>query len=177
MTPIAAIQASLDDRRLPEGRWLLACSGGLDSMALLQAILAAGCHARLVVATVDHGIHGQSAEQCRFVLQTCERLSVDAHILKLDGRKLKEADNLEAAARQARYQALDELRNELGLSAVLTAHTADDQAETLLMRLAKGSGLRGLRGILPVWSSRQTMAGRRTSICAELGPQYWNGLV
>ena len=67
---------------------------------------------------------------------------------------------------RARYQALDELRNELGLSAVLTAHTADDQAETLLMRLAKGSGLRGLRGILPVFGQvvRPWLAVERQSV-------------
>lgn len=134
---------------------VLAVSGGSDSMALMH--LAARWAARIQadaplisVATVDHGLRPGAAGEAQFVVTEAERLGFSATVLRWLGDK--PAHGVQEQARQARYDLLGQhaLVNGGVPSAVVTAHTEDDQAETLLMRLARGSGPDGLQGMRPV---------------------------
>lgn len=120
----------------------MAVSGGPDSLALL--LLAAQTRpGDIEVATVDHGLRPESADEAASVARLCEHLGVPHATLNVTVA----AGNLQQEARLARYRALAEWQQARGLGALLTAHHADDQAETLLMRLNRGSGLGGLAGI------------------------------
>ncbi|MBA4163495.1 MAG: tRNA lysidine(34) synthetase TilS [Erythrobacter sp.] len=116
-------------------------SGGPDSLALL--LLAQAARPGLVeAATVDHGLRAESADEAQMVARLCRDLGIAHAILPVKvGR-----GNLQAEARAARYRALDEWMEARRLELLATAHHADDQAETLLMRLNRGSGLSGLAG-------------------------------
>jgi tRNA(Ile)-lysidine synthase len=130
----------------PPGPIGIAVSGGPDSLALLllaQAAFPGTVHA----ATVDHGLRPESAEEAAFVAGICQGLGVP-HAVLHPAEPI--AGNLQSAARRVRYAALEQWRLAHGLDWVLTAHHADDQAETLLMRLNRGSGVGGLSGIRPV---------------------------
>jgi len=95
------------------------------------------------VATVDHGLRPEAKNECALVLAACEARGVPCEVLCVEV-----ADgNLQAEAREARYRALGEWAGRNELSGVATAHHADDQAETLLMRLNRGSGVAGLAGV------------------------------
>ena len=120
----------------------VAVSGGPDSLALLLLANAA-CPGRIEAATVDHGLRPESADEARFVAEFCEEIGVPHEILEVEVT----SGNLQDEARKARYRALGEWHGSRGLVAVMTAHHADDQAETLLMRLNRGSGLSGLAGV------------------------------
>lgn len=126
----------------PTGRIGLAISGGPDSLALL--LLAKASLPYIVAATVDHGLRPEAADEARFVAQICGDLGVDHSILTLTNRP---AGNPSSWARQARYHALEDWGTAKKVSWLLTAHHADDQLETLLMRLNRGSGVAGLAGI------------------------------
>lgn len=126
----------------PTGRIGLAISGGPDSLALL--LLAKASLPDIAAATVDHGLRPEAADEARFVAQICADLSVDHSILTLTNRPV---GNPSSWARQARYQALDDWGTAKNIRWLLTAHHADDQLETLLMRLNRGSGVAGLAGI------------------------------
>lgn len=120
----------------------MAVSGGPDSLALL--LLAAQARpGEVEAATVDHGLRPESADEAASVARLCEQLGVPHATLKV----AVAAGNLQQEARLARYRALAEWQEARGLGTLLTAHHADDQAETLLMRLNRGSGLAGLAGI------------------------------
>ncbi len=97
------------------------------------------------VATIDHSLRPEAARECQLVADLCAKLAVPCTVLKV---RVDEG-NLQQEARRARYAALGEWAGSRDLGAVLTAHHADDQAETLLMRLNRGSGLAGLAGIRP----------------------------
>src|SRR5687767_668745 len=121
-------------------------SGGPDSVALLRVVVALG--GEPVVLHVDHGLRGEeSREDAEFVRELCRRLNVRCEVrrLGLDG-----GSNLQERARDERYRLAGEAAVRLGLRVVATGHTADDVAETVLMNLARGTGLRGLAGIPPV---------------------------
>jgi tRNA(Ile)-lysidine synthase len=120
----------------------LAVSGGGDSLALLLLAHAA-LPGRVAVATVDHGLRAESAEEATGVAALCARLGVPHATLAV---RLA-AGNLQAEARAARYAALGEWAAGEGLVALATAHHADDQAETLLARLNRASGVAGLAGV------------------------------
>lgn len=126
-------------------RILLAVSGGPDSLALL--VLAQQCMAkRIVGATVDHQLRAESAAEAEYVASVCERLGVSHAILRLDK---KITGNIQSSARTARYALLETAATQHRCSLIATAHHGDDQLETLLMRLARGSGVDGLSAIRP----------------------------
>lgn len=125
---------------------VLAVSGGPDSVALMwlaarwQRSLARG--PRLTVVTVDHGLRREAAREAREVKRLAVELGLPHRTLRW--RDAKPKTGLPAAAREARYRLLAQAARAVGASHVLTAHTRDDQAETLVMRLLRGSGLAGL---------------------------------
>jgi tRNA(Ile)-lysidine synthase len=151
----AAVFAELD-RLVPTGAPDLAAvgvavSGGGDSTALL--ILAAGWARergrRICAATVDHGLRPESAVEAAGVADLCARLAIPHEILRT-GNLRSAGGNLSAAAREARFALLGDWARTQGASAVLLGHTMDDQAETVLMRLARGSGAEGLSAMQAV---------------------------
>jgi tRNA(Ile)-lysidine synthase len=131
------------------GRIILAVSGGADSTALM--VLAQHWRRRLtrgpqlIAATVDHGLRPGSRAEARAVGAQARRLGLRHEVLQWRGKKPK--TGIEAAARDARYRLLAGLAQRLDAQAIATAHTLDDQAETVLMRLAAGSGPAGLAGM------------------------------
>ena len=132
--------ADLDELVDPGTRLGIAVSGGPDSVALLLLATAARPTA-IEAATVDHRLREGSAAEARFVAKLCERLDVPHVTMTVD---VAPGASVQAHARHARYRALNDWAIEQSLGAVATAHHADDQAETLLMRLARGAGLSGL---------------------------------
>ena len=133
------------DALVPSGMRLgVAVSGGPDSLALL--LLAAAARPTMVeAATVDHGLRAGSADEARMVAGICKQLGVPHRTLLADWPEAP-TTNIQAAARAMRYRLLNEWAIDRGLPAVATAHHADDQAETLLMRLVRGAGVGGLGG-------------------------------
>jgi len=129
----------------PGARVGVAVSGGPDSLALL--LLAAAARPGLVeAATVDHSLRPESRAEAEMVAGVCKTVAVPHSILTLDWPKAPQS-NLQARAREARYEVLGAWALERGLTAVAAAHHADDQAETLLMRLARGAGIGGLGSV------------------------------
>lgn len=137
-------------------RVVVAVSGGADSTALLLALeelMKAGRLAaslRVVVAHLDHGLRGEAGEaDARWVASLSRELGFEVRQGKVAVRERAtlDSDNLEQAARRARYEFLMQAARECGAKVVLTAHTLDDQAETVLLRLLRGSGADGLCGI------------------------------
>jgi tRNA(Ile)-lysidine synthase len=131
---------------------LLAVSGGADSVAMLRAVVAISGDARqrLAVAHLNHGLRGrQSDDDESFVAKVCRELSIRCATARVEVERLaaRHGDGLEAAARDARYAFLKETAERLGARYVVTAHTADDQAETILHRIVRGTGIGGLHGM------------------------------
>jgi len=126
------------------GPLAVAVSGGPDSLALLLLARAA-FPGRVQAATVDHGLRAESAAEAAMVERCCAALGVPHRVLRV--AVAGGGEGLQAAARRARYIALGGWMAEAGIAALLTAHHADDQAETLLMRLLRGSGVAGLAGV------------------------------
>ena len=126
-------------------RMLLAVSGGPDSLALLliaQAIMPD----RIVAATVDHGLRPEAADEAEYVAQICQKLAVP-HLTLRPAKPI--SGNIQSSARAARYALLGAAADAQGCGHIATAHHGDDQLETLLMRLARGSGVNGMAGIRP----------------------------
>lgn len=122
-------------------------SGGPDSVALLDGLAAAGGDGlRLVAAHLDHGLRTGSAEDAAFCAELCARLGVPLRRASADvlARATREGCGIEEAARLERYGFLARVMAEHGAAAVAVAHTRDDQAETLLLRLLRGAGSLGL---------------------------------
>ncbi|HEY0628499.1 MAG TPA: tRNA lysidine(34) synthetase TilS, partial [Sphingomicrobium sp.] len=136
--------ADLDRLIPPEPSIGIAVSGGPDSLALLL-LAAAARSGRIEAATVDHGLRPESANEAAMVTEVCAEFGVPHRTLLADWPEVPET-NVQAAARAMRYRLLNEWAIERGLAAIATAHHADDQVETLLMRLLRGSGVGGLRG-------------------------------
>jgi tRNA(Ile)-lysidine synthase len=126
-------------------RPLAMVSGGPDSVALLRALVE--LEARPVVLHVDHGLRGEeSLMDAEFVRELCGWLEVPCETRRLEVA----GGNLQDEARRGRYRIAGELAEAGDFSAIATGHTADDVAETVLMNLARGAGLKGLSGIPPV---------------------------
>ena len=137
-------------------RVLVAVSGGPDSVALLHVLYnlqdELGLH--LEVAHLEHGIRGEEAkDDARFVRGLAERLNLPVHIKEVSVPRLRSQagrGNLEELARLERLRFFAEVARRRNLDKIATAHTQDDQAETVLMWLLRGSGRKGLGGIAPV---------------------------
>ncbi len=172
-----AVREILDD--LDTGELVLAaCSGGADSLALAAALAFVAPRAGLRggAVTVDHGLQPGSAERAADLAALMSKFGLDPvrSIAVTPAKK----DGPEAAARTARYNALDASAREHHAAAVLLGHTLDDQAETVLLGLARGSGSRSLAG-MPARRGlyRRPLLGLRrattTAACAELGLDPW----
>jgi tRNA(Ile)-lysidine synthase len=134
---------------LPRGsRVLVACSGGPDSLALLHVLteLAKPRGLTLAVAHLDHGVRGaRGAADARFVAREAHTLGLDSVVEQAE----KPAKVSEDTLRRARHAFLARAARDLSCDAIALGHTADDQAETVLLRLARGTGLRGLAAMRP----------------------------
>ena len=142
---VERFRADLDALSAPGERIGIAVSGGPDSLALL--LLAATARPGLVeAATVDHGLRAESRAEAEMVARICTELRVPHEILVAEWSE-PPSTAIQERAREARYRLLAGWLVEQKLKALATAHHADDQAETVLMRLNRGSGLRGLAGM------------------------------
>ena len=142
------------DRFVAAGQGMLvAVSGGADSMAMLHGLAEIGCQSlsgRIAVAHLNHGLRGEeSDEDARFVEETCSALGVECLVERLvpGALDVDSRGSLEEAARKARYEFLARAAESVNLSIILTAHHQQDQTETLVFNILRGTGLRGLAGI------------------------------
>jgi tRNA(Ile)-lysidine synthase len=166
-------------------RVLAAVSGGPDSVALLLILLELREQFgfEVVVCHFDHQLRPSSAEDLAFVRALCERLGVECFTAEGDVRGVArdQRKGIEETARRMRYQFLAFVAGKERADCIATGHTADDQAETVLMRIIRGSGVRGIRGMLPVSGVPGSEAQRLVrpilglrrdethAICAEAG--------
>jgi tRNA(Ile)-lysidine synthase len=200
LNPRDATLERLAERAIEEGALLpdrdapvvVAVSGGPDSMALLHAMLAwrertkhgstPGERApRVIAAHVDHGLRGSASdEDAAFVRAQAEAWGAEVAIVTAaisERARARAAGGaaVEADARRARYAALRAIAERAGADRILTAHTADDQAETVLLRMVRGSGLRGLAGMAPLSRvqglrvARPLLAVTRRQVLAYVG--------
>jgi tRNA(Ile)-lysidine synthase len=169
---LTSLRAAVADfaRRHPADRWCVGLSGGADSLALTAVAAAIKPTTALIV---DHGLQHGSAEVAAVAAERARILGcVDAQVISID---VGTDGGPEAAARTARYRALDAARDG---TPVLLAHTLDDQAETVLLGLGRGSGPRSIAGMRiwdPPWG-RPLLEVRRAdtvAVCAELGLTPW----
>lgn len=129
------------------GPGVVAVSGGADSVALLRALLETG-GGPLTVAHLNHRLRGAESDADEaFVLDLARKLGVDSRATRIDVAALAHGENLEAVARRVRYDFFAEIADTVRAAWIATGHTADDQAETVLHRMVRGTGLQGLRGI------------------------------
>lgn len=153
---VAAAVAAQVSAVLPDGApLLLACSGGLDSTVLLHALAGTG-RWRLSCAHVHHGLSPNAETWAQHCAAEAASLGLPFALHRVEVA-LDSPDGIECAAREARYRVLDAQALSQGAAALLTAHHADDQAETLLHNLVRGAGLMGLAG-MPAW--RPSAPGR-----------------
>jgi tRNA(Ile)-lysidine synthase len=172
-----AVRASLRD--LPPGELVLAaCSGGADSLALAAALafVAPRAGLRAGAVTVDHRLQDGSAGRAADLASVLSGLGLDpVRVAPVD---VGVAGGPEAAARSARYEALGQMAAQTGASAVLLGHTLDDQAETVLLGLARGSGSRSLAGmprqrgvfLRPLLGLRRSVTA---AACEAVGLRAW----
>jgi tRNA(Ile)-lysidine synthase len=151
---------------------LTAVSGGADSVALLDVFHSLASEWRLTLHAihVHHGLRPQAEADADFVRGLCARVGVPLHVEYVSVRREPPWEGLEAEARRARYGAFREVARRTGAQRIATAHTADDQAETVLMRLLEGAGPRGLAGIAPTRGLliRPLLGARRADVEAHL---------
>ncbi len=127
------------------------CSGGADSLALAwtTAVVGKRLDLKTGVIIVDHQLFSKSNEVALNAKKQCEELGIDEVIIKKVNVE-QTNEGLEAAARVSRYEAFENVLHETNAKAILLAHTQDDQAETVLMRLSRGSGAKSLSGMTAV---------------------------
>jgi len=172
---------SSGDRRI-----IVALSGGADSVCLLYALreiiydhVGSGFHARpftIEACHVNHKLRGEASDADeQFVRELCERLDVKLHVREIDVKALqKKHQSLEECAREARYSYLSEIGTD---ALIATAHTANDNTETVILNLTRGTGLRGLCGIPPVRGNIirpliETTRAEILSYLSERGAEY-----
>jgi len=171
-------RAELDALIAPNARVGIAVSGGPDSLALL--LLAAAVRPEAIeAATVDHALRAESQAEAEMVATVCRSLGVPHQVLTVEWTSKPETA-IQERAREERYRLLAGWADDRALDAIVTAHHLDDQAETLMMRLTRGSGVRGLAGMRSASTvpgstlalRRPLLAWRRSEleqICAAAG--------
>ncbi|HLW64622.1 MAG TPA: tRNA lysidine(34) synthetase TilS [Gemmataceae bacterium] len=161
MTLVEQVRRLLERLQVPPSGCVIAVSGGADSVALLRAMI--GLRERdenglLVIAHLNHRLRGDESDADEQFVRDLHHQLLQAGATNLQyctksvdvaARSGESGENLEAVARKERYDWLAEVATQFGLPRVVTGHTADDQAETVLLRLLRGTGLQGLRGIAP----------------------------
>jgi tRNA(Ile)-lysidine synthase len=187
-TIVLRVREFLAKQRRPPGPIVVGVSGGPDSVALLRALWAVR-PGPIAVAHLNHGLRGPAGDaDAEFVEVLASRLMCDGqqivsvHIDRRDVASEAAGENLEAAARRIRYEWLATIAREVGAGWVATGHTADDQAETVLFQLLRGTGLDGLAGIAArrplaagVELVRPMLAVKRSEVLAylqQLGQDY-----
>ncbi len=160
---------------------VVACSGGADSLALASAAVFEGrkLSLRVVGVTVDHGLQPGSAGQADRVVAQLAEIGVDETLTARVRVDTGAGLGPEAAAREARYAVLEEVATRLGARVVLLGHTLDDQAETVLLGLTRGSGGRSLQGMRPGFGvfQRPLLGVRRDDTvraCRAEGLDFWD---
>lgn len=173
--------ARMDVPQPPATPWILGVSGGPDSLALLHILYRLYPDGELIVAHLNHRLRPPAVSEAKFVRDTAVSLNLPFHQQSVDVAALarREGFSIEEAARLARYDFLAALARQNEMAVIAVGHNADDQAETVLMHLLRGSGLAGLRGMQPLspapgapdlWLARPLLAISRAEIqayCAE----------
>jgi len=156
---------------------LVAVSGGADSLALSYALSVEAEKLAITVigVTVDHQLQPTSSEQAEKVVEQLSKLGIKCVIKKVT---VDIKEGLEASARKARYEAINEVVKQENATAVFLGHTKDDQAETVLLGLARGSGTRSLSGMahhngLYVRPLLEITRNQNEEFCKEVGLDYW----
>lgn len=178
---LAAVRGAVR-RSLPEADdrpVLVACSGGADSLALLSAAVFESRDRphRVIGVTVDHGLQAGSADRADAVVAQMVRIGVDETVgvrVTVEGS----GQGPEAAAREARYAVLEEVAERFDASVVLLGHTRDDQAETVLLGLTRGSGGRSLAGMRPAFDTFRrplldVSRAQTEAACLAEGLEWW----
>jgi tRNA(Ile)-lysidine synthetase-like protein len=160
---IQPFRRALAELAAPGDRLLVAVSGGADSLAMLDlaARVGPGRELSLIVVHVDHGWRAESADEARFVADAAAARRLPFRAVELGGQARGEA-----AARAARLRFFAEVAEREGAAGVLLGHTADDQAETVLLHLLRGSGVAGLAGMRP--TATLAVDGRRLRLLRPL---------
>lgn len=173
-----AVREALVDLR-PGAKVLVGCSGGSDSLALAAAtaFVAPRLHLRAGAVVVDHGLAADSLVVAERAAAQCRELGLDPVLLRRVA--VEPTGGIEGAARAARRAAFEATRREVGASYVLLAHTMDDQAETVLLRLARGSGTRSLVGMeaeSDIFRRPLLRLRRRQleTVCTQHGLTWWS---
>jgi tRNA(Ile)-lysidine synthase len=162
--------------RSPVERPAIAVSGGPDSLALL--LLANAAFPDILAITVDHGFRAEAADEARFVATLCASAGIEHVLLTLSPPA---TGNRMAWAREERYAAMSSAAAQHGCDAVLTGHHADDQLETVIMRLNRGSGVAGLAGVRPwhdgpVPIARPLLGWRKSELIALVEQASWTAI-
>jgi tRNA(Ile)-lysidine synthase len=161
---------------------LLAVSGGADSLALAAAASfeAKKLEIRLAAVILDHGLQPKSAEVAKKAAQTLNSLGISEVIIE-KVKVTKSGDGLEAEARKSRYKGIEKVRKKLGAAFVLLGHNLDDQAETVLLGLARGSGLKSISAMTKVDSQRKLIRpildvprSALRKACSDQGISFWD---
>ena len=157
---------------------LVAVSGGADSLALSYALSVEAEKLAITVigVTVDHQLQAASSAQAEKVVEQLSKFGIKCVIKKVT---VDIKEGLEASARKVRYEAINELAQQENATAVFLGHTKDDQAETVLLGLARGSGTRSLSGMahhngLYVRPLLDITRNQNEEFCKEVGLDYWN---
>lgn len=165
--------------REPGDTLLVAVSGGADSLALAYALLkeAHPLALNVIAVTIDHQLQERSNEQALRVQGQLISLGYESVVIKKVS--VLQSSGVEADARKARYEALDQILREQNAKEIYLGHTRDDQAETVLLGLARGSGTRSLSGMAPINGKyiRPLLAITReqtVAACKEINAQFWS---